>query len=169
VSKYHPDHYRIFDAGNDLDITASSSPFTTNGFGMDDLADLAYAVKDQYITSGEPAWVMRRATGAAVRKLKDSNGAYHWQPSTILGQPDTLLGYPVYFTDAVDATDVVNNFPVAFGNFARAYLFAIQNDLRITVDANITTPGYVKFYVRRRVGGAVLNHESVRLLKYALS
>jgi len=152
-----------------LPITASSSPFTTNGFGMDDLTSLAYSVKDQYITSGKPAWIMRRATGSAVRKLKDDNGAYVWQPSTILGQPDTLLGYPVFFTDAVDATDVVNSFPVAFGNFRRAYLFAIRNDMRITIDDNITTPGYVKYYVRRRVGGQVLNHEAVRLLKYALS
>ena len=97
------------------------------------------------------------------------NSVYHWQPSTILGQPDTLIGYPVYFTDAVDATDVVNNFPVAFGNFRRAYLFAVRNDMRITIDDNITTPGYVKYYIRRRVGGQVLNHEAVRLLKFALS
>ena len=150
-------------------ITPSSSPFTTDGFSMDDLVSLAYAVKDQYITSGEPAWVMRRATGAAIRKEKDSNGQYHWQPSSILGQPDTLLGYPVYFTDAVDATEVANAFPVAFGNFRRAYLFAVRNDMRITIDDNITTPGYVKYYVRRRVGGQVLNHEAVRLLKYAVS
>jgi len=152
-----------------LPITATSSPFTTNGFGMDDLVALAYSLKDQYITSGEPAWVMRRSTGAAIRKLKDDNGQYHWQPSTILGQPDSLLGFPVYFSDAVDANDVVDGFPVAFGNFRRSYLFAIRNDFKITIDDNISTPGYMKFYVRRRVGGQVLNHEAVRLLKYALS
>jgi HK97 family phage major capsid protein len=58
---------------------------------------------------------------------------------------------------------------VAFGNWRRAYLFTVRNDIRVTVDDNVTTPGMVKFYVRRRVGGKVLNNEAAKLLKYAVS
>jgi HK97 family phage major capsid protein len=135
---------------------------------IDTLINLAYSPKEQYLLGDSVGWVMRRSTAAIVRKLKDSDGAYHWQPATMLGQPDTLLGYPVWLTDSVDAA-TADGFPIAFGNFARAYLFAVRNDMRITVDDNITTPGQVKFYARRRVGGQVLNHEAVRLLKFAAS
>jgi HK97 family phage major capsid protein len=58
---------------------------------------------------------------------------------------------------------------VASGNWRRAYLFTVRNDIRVTVDDNISTPGQVKFYVRRRVGGKVLNNEAAKLLKYAVS
>jgi HK97 family phage major capsid protein len=135
---------------------------------IDTLIDLAYSPKEQYLMGPSVAWVMRRSTAAVVRKLKDSDGSYHWQPATQAGQPDTLLGYPVWLTDSVD-TATTNAFPIAFGNFFRAYLFTVRNDMRITVDDNITTPGQVKFYARRRVGGKVLNNEAVRLLKFASS
>jgi HK97 family phage major capsid protein len=63
---------------------------------------------------------------------------------------------PAYGTD---------NHPIAFGNWRRGYLIADRSDVRITVDDNVTTPGYVKFYVRKRLGGCVLNHQTLRLLK----
>jgi HK97 family phage major capsid protein len=69
--------------------------------------------------------------------------------------------------DAVAA----NAFPVAFGNFRRAYILAdhAAAGLRVSVDDNITTPGYVKFYIRKRVGGKVSNNEAIKLLKCAAS
>jgi HK97 family phage major capsid protein len=109
---------------------------------------------------------MRRSTAAIVRKLKDDNGQYLWQPSLQAGQPNMLLGYAVALTDAMPAA-TGDAFPIAFGNWRRAYLLADRSGLEITVDANITTPGQVKFYVRRRVGGKVLNNQAVKLLKIA--
>jgi HK97 family phage major capsid protein len=136
---------------------------------IDSLIDVSYSLKERYLEPADAvAWVMARSTAAIVRKLKDSDGAYHWQPATMAGQPDTLLGYPVFLTDSVDAA-TADLFPVAFGNWRRAYLFAVRNDIRITIDDNISTPGQVKFYVRRRVGGKVLNNEAAKLLKYAAS
>jgi len=136
---------------------------------IDSLIDVSYSLKERYLEPADAvAWVMARSTAAVVRKLKDSDGAYHWQPATMAGQPDSLLGYPVFLTDSVDAA-TTDLFPVAFGNWKRAYLFAVRNDIRITVDDNISTPGQVKFYVRRRVGGKVLNNEAVKLLKFATS
>jgi HK97 family phage major capsid protein len=149
-----------------LPLGDSASPQAIN---IDGLIDVAYSLKERYLQPPEGvAWVMRRSTAAIVRKLKDDDGQYHWQPATIAGQPDNLLGYPVALTDSMDAA-TANLFPVAFGNWRRAYLFTVRNDIRITVDDNISTPGQVKFYVRRRVGGKVLNHEAAKLLKYAAS
>ena len=62
-----------------------------------------------------------------------------------------------------------NAFPLAFGDFREGYLIVdLVNSMRITRD-EITTPGYVKFYVRKRVGGKVKNSEAIKLLKIAAS
>jgi HK97 family phage major capsid protein len=149
-----------------LPLGGYTSPETLT---IDSLIDVSYALKERYLQPPDAvAWVMARSTAAVVRKLKDDSGGYHWQPATIAGQPDSLLGYPVFLTDSVDAA-TANLFPVAFGNWRRAYLLSVRNDIRVTVDDNISTPGQVKFYVRRRVGGKVLNNEAAKLLKYAVS
>jgi len=136
----------------------------------DALIDLSLSIKEKYLLDPERvAWVMNRTTAAAVRKLKDSNGQYLWQPSLQAGQPATLLGYPVALTGAMPAP-TAGEFPIAFGNWARGYILADRvGTMRITHDDNITTPGYHKFYIRRVVGGVILNHEAVKLIKYAAS
>jgi len=85
------------------------------------------------------------------------------------GVPDTLMGYPVI--EAEDMADIgANAFPVAFGDFNEGYQIGdIVNTMRITLDDNITTPGFVKFYARRRVGGKVLNDDAIKLIKVAAS
>jgi HK97 family phage major capsid protein len=134
----------------------------------DGLIDLAVgAIKEKYLAGGDGvAWVMSRSTLAAVRKLKGStNDAYLWQPG-LGGQPATLLGYPVFTCDAMPAVGA-NNFPIAFGNWNRGYILVDRGGTRITVDDNLTTPGKVKFYVRRRVGGIILNNDAIKVTKVA--
>ena len=58
----------------------------------DDLIDLMYSVISPYRASSSCCWMFRDATAAHLRKLKDNNGQYLWQPSLVLGQPDMLLG-----------------------------------------------------------------------------
>lgn len=150
-----------------LPMTANSaSPYA---FSADDLIALSMSLKDGYYLGGNVAWVMRRSTAAVIRKLKDSYGQYLLQTSLVQGTPDMLLGYPVKYTDAMPAHSA-GNYPIAFGNWSRGYLLADRvGSMAITVDSNISTPGYVKFYMRRRVGGKVLNNEAVKVLKYAAS
>ena len=57
-------------------------------------------------------------------------------------------------------------FSLAFGDFKEGYLIADRVGMRITRD-EITTPGYVKFYVRKRVGGKIRNSQAIKLLKIA--
>lgn len=147
-------------------IGVNASPLRINA---DALIDLSMSVKDGYlIDQASVAWVMRRATAATVMKLKDpSTGAYIWQQSLQAGVPPLLLGYPVRLTDAMPANSAGNH-PIAFGNWRRGYLLADRiGTMQITIDNNITTPGYVKFYVRRVVGGKVLNNDAVKVLKIA--
>jgi HK97 family phage major capsid protein len=141
----------------DSDLTPGAS-----GVLADSLIDLVYAVNSMYRANG--AFVMNSLTAAAVRKLKDSNGAYVWQAGLFAGQPDRLLGYPVEIWEQMPNVGA-GNFPVAFGDFKRGYLLADRTQLRITVDANITTPGRIKYFVRRRVGGHVLDNHAVKFIR----
>jgi HK97 family phage major capsid protein len=131
------------------------------------LIDLVYKVNATYRTGA--SWVMNSTTASLIRKFKDSTGQYLWQPAMIEGQPERLLGYPVSIWEQMDNVSLANGHPIAFGNFARGYLLVDRVGLRITVDANITTPGRIKYFIRRREGGHVLNNDAVKFLKCAVS
>jgi HK97 family phage major capsid protein len=128
----------------------------------DALTDLFFATKAMHRASG--SWLMSSATAAAVAKLKDADGRSIWQQSLSADNPNTLLGRPVFFDENMPAV-AANAFPIAFGNFAAGYLITDSGELRITVDDNITKPGYVRWYVRRRVGGTIYDSEAIKLLR----
>ena len=129
----------------------------------DALIDLAYAPRQAYRQNA--SWVMNRATEAAVRKLKDGEGNYVWQPGAAAGQAATLLGYPV--VEAEDMPDIAANaFAIAFGDFRRGYLIADRQGIRVLRDPYSNKP-YVMFYTTKRVGGGVMNFEAIKLMKFA--
>lgn len=131
----------------------------------DVLVDLAYAPRQAYRANG--TWVMNRKTESAVRKFKDANGNYIWQPGAAAGQPATLFGYPV--AEAEDMPDIAaGSFAIAFGDFARGYLVVDRVGIRVLRDPYSAKP-YVLFYTTKRVGGGVQNFEAIKLLKFALS
>ena len=125
--------------------------------------DLIYSLRARYRTNAR--WVCSKLVLSALRKYKDTSNQYLWQPSLIAGQPDMFMGYAV--TEAEDMPAVgANAFPLAFGDFREGYLIADRVGMRITRD-EITTPGFVKFYVRKRVGGKLRNTQAIKLLKIA--
>lgn len=131
----------------------------------DCLLDLEYALKSGYRQNAQ--FLMNRSTMKTIRKFKDRDGNYLWQRSIAAGQPSTLLGYNVIEMEDMPSLGS-NAFPIAFGDFMEGYLAVDRVGLRMTVD-NITTPGYVKYYVRRRQGGKVYNDDAIKLLKCAVS
>jgi HK97 family phage major capsid protein len=138
-------------------------------YPADTIVDLVHSVKSQYLADPTGvAFVMARSTAAVVRKFKDADGNYLWSNALAAGMPATLAGYPVVLTDAMPSIGA-NTYAIAFGNWRRAYVLADRSSMRVTVDDGITTPGQVKFYVRKRVGGIVLNNEAVKLIKCAVS
>jgi len=130
---------------------------------VDALVDLIYAPKAQYRANGR--FVMNRRTAAAIRKFKDADGNYIWQPATQPGAPSTLLGYPV--TDIEQMPDIAaNSYSIAFGDFAKGYLIVDRAGVRVLRDPYSAKP-YVLFYTTKRVGGGVQDHEAIKLLKLA--
>lgn len=140
-------------------IASAASPGP--GLLADSLMDVIYKLNSRYRSGAQ--WAMNSNTTAAVRKLKDLDGQYLWAPGLVAGQPDRLLGYGVSTWEQMDDIGA-NAHPIAFGNFMRAYVLADRVGLRITRD-NVTNVGFVKWYVRRREGGNVLNNDALKFIK----
>ncbi len=129
------------------------------------LFDLVYGLRAAY--RGNARFVMNRNTLSTLMQFRNADGDYLFRPAATAGVPATLMGYPI--TEAEDMQDIAANaFPVAFGDFNEGYQIGdIVGTMRLTMDDNITEPGFVKFYGRRRTGGNVLNDDAIKLIKVA--
>lgn len=128
------------------------------------LVELLYALKPAYRAAS--TWVMNSKTLAAVRKLKDSTGAFLWQPALMAGQPELLLGRPV--VELENMPDVAAGaIPVAVGDWNEGY-YILDRTQMILRDPFTAKPN-VLFYARKRVSGAVVDSNAIKLLKLAAS
>jgi HK97 family phage major capsid protein len=105
-------------------VTGGAS--VAGAFTSDNIIDLFYSVIAPYRNSGSANWLMKDATVAAVRKLKDSTGQYLWQPSVQLGVPDTLLGKRI-ITDPFIPSVGLGLRSVLFGDFSQYYVRMVEN------------------------------------------
>ncbi len=129
----------------------------------DKLIDLVYAVKSGY--RGNGTFVFNRATQAVIRKMKDGDGNYLWQPAAKAGDASTLMGFPV--AESEDMPDIAtDSYSVAFGDFRRGYLIVDRVGIRVLRDPYSSKP-YVLFYTTKRVGGGVQDFDAIKLLKFA--
>jgi HK97 family phage major capsid protein len=134
---------------------AASSP-------SDRLIDLVYSMKAGYCPNA--AWVMNRKTQSVIRKFKDLDGNYLWQPAQGAAGKATLMGFPV--VEAAQMPDIASDaYAIAFGDFRRGYLIVDRLGVRILRDPYSAKP-YVLFYTTKRVGGGVQNFEAIKLLKF---
>ncbi len=129
----------------------------------DGLIDLYHNLKTAYARNG--TWLLNRKSLGSVRKLKDANDNYVWQPGLAMGMPATILGAP--YIEAPDMPDeAANAFPVAFGDFRRGFLIVDRIQMSVLRDPfTQATSGSVRFIARRRVGGQVVLAEAIRKLK----
>jgi len=127
----------------------------------DQLIDLIYAPKSQFRANGR--FVMNRRTVSVVRKLKDVDGRYIWQPGSG-GEAATVMGYPV--TEIEDMSDIgPGNAAIAFGDFRRGYLVVDRQGSRVLRDPFSAKP-YVLFYTSKRVGGGVQNFDAIKVMSF---
>lgn len=147
------------------EIAAVANGHATN-LSADALISLMYALPAAYRNAG--TWGMNGTTLATIRKLKDGQNNYLWQPSFVAGQPETILGRPV--VEMVDMPDVAANaFPIVFGDFS-AYRIVDRVGLSILVNPYLlATQGMTRIHATRRVGGGVLQAARFRKLKMATS
>lgn len=145
-----------------IPISSPSSPQATLGITPNTVIDLVYKLNARY--RGNARFAANTVTQGHIRKFKDTAGQYLWQPSLQVGQPDRLLGYELFTWEQMGNPTAANAFPLAFGDFNKAYTLVTRSELEVMRES-ITTPGYTKFYVNRRYGGTVTNHDAVKLAK----
>lgn len=132
---------------------------------QDRLIDLVHALRAPYRQGA--SFVMNSSTLARIRKMKDLDGAFIWQPALAADRPATLLGYPVIEAEAMPdvAADALS---IAFGDFRAGYVIADRMSTSVLRDPYSNKP-FVHFYATRRVGGAVVNSEAIKLLKFSVA
>jgi HK97 family phage major capsid protein len=142
--------------------TGVSANFAAAPNGGDVLIDALYSLKAPY--QANATWFMNRTVFAAVRKLKDSDGAYLWQPGIAAGQPVTILGKP--YASFEDMPNLgASSLSIAVGDMRAAYQIVDRAGIRVLRDPYTAKP-FILFYTTKRVGGDMVNFEALKLVRF---
>lgn len=143
-------------------LTGTSGDFDASA-PADALIDLVYTLKSTYRQNAR--FVMNRRTQAEIRKIKDSNGNYIWQPSAQAGGEASLFNFAI--TEAEDMPDIgADTTPIVFGDFRRGYLIVDRLGIRVLRDPYSSKP-YVLFYTTKRVGGGIQDYDAIKGLTFS--
>ena len=150
----------IFNAtgGAGVGITTASATAIT----IDEIMDLFYSLKSPYRKSA--VFVTNDATVKSIRKLKDGNGQYIWQPSVTAGQPDTILNRPLK-TSAYVPVIAATAKTIAFGDFSYYWVADRQGRSFQRLNELYAATGQVGFKATQRVDGRLILAEAVKLLQ----
>lgn len=129
----------------------------TAAIKSDDMLELIYALKRPYRKNAK--FILNDQTLLAIRKLKDNNGAYMWQPSYQAGEPDKILGYDV-FTSAYAPANAISFGDYSYYNIGDRGTRSMQ-ELRELYAGN----GMIGYVVKERVDGKLILPEAVQILK----
>ena len=133
-----------------------------NGITADELINLVYTLKAPYCRNAK--FLMNDATISYIRKLKDGNGVYLWQPSLQAGEPDKLLGYDLY-TSPYAPTMAVGAYTVAFGDFNNYWIGDRAGRTVQRLNELYAPHGQIGYVATERVDGKVILPEGIQLLQ----
>ncbi len=136
--------------------TASATAITA-----DEVIDLFYSLKAPYRKNA--VWVINDATIKAIRKLKDGNGNYLWQPALTSGTPDLLLGRPVY-TSSYVPTIAAGAKTIAFGDFSYYWIADRQGRNFKKLSELYAATDQTGFVATQRVDGKLILSEAIKVL-----
>lgn len=138
--------------------SGNGTALTANG-----IIDLMFDIKSDYMNNA--TFVMNRDTFGKVLQLEDTEGQKIFvnSMSYVNGAPATIMGKP--FILAEDMASVgAGTKPIAYGDFSRAYTIVDRVNLSVMRDPySQATSGNIRYVARRRVGGAVVLAEAIRL------
>ena len=144
--------------GAEIGVTAASATAITS----DELLDLYYSLFSPY--RKKAVWVLNDSTIKAIRKLKDNNGQYLWQPGLIANAPDTILGRPVK-TSAFMPSIAAGAKSIIFGDFNYYWIADRQGRTFKRLNELYATTGQVGFLASQRVDGKLILPEALKVLK----
>lgn len=141
-------------------ITAAAAAAVT----FDEMFDLYYKLKSPY--RGKAAWLMNDQTVKILRKLKDGNQQYIWQPAVTAGAPDTILGRPVY-TSPFMPTAASGNKAIVFGDFSYYWIADRTSRNFRRLDELYATTGQIGYLASQRVDARLVLPEAMKAIKMA--
>ena len=144
--------------GAETGVTAASSTVIT----FDEIMDLFYSLRAPYRKSA--VFVTNDSTVKLIRKLKDANGQYLWQPSVQAGQPDTVLNRPVRTSSYVPTVEATAK-TIAFGDFSYYWVADRQGRSFQRLNELYAPTGQVGFRATQRVDGKLILPEAIKVLK----
>lgn len=133
----------------------------TGVVSFDDLISVYFSLKAPYRQNA--TWIMNDTTVSAIRKLKDSNGNYIWQPSTVAGTPDMILARPYVTSDyapAFSGTDT--GAAIGFGDMSYYWIGDREGISFKRLNELYAVNGQVGFMVTKRVDGKLTLDEAVK-------
>ena len=149
----------VFDTTNGGQYNTTTS---TANISADDIINLVYTLKRPYRKSA--AFITNDKTLASLRKLKDNNGAYLWQPALTAGEPDRLFGYAIHTSQfAPEAT--AGKAAMAFGDFSYYNIGDRGSRSMQELQELFAGNGMVGYVMKERVDGRLILPEAVQILK----
>lgn len=154
----------IFNAtgGAEVGVTTASATVIT----ADEIIDLFYSLKAPY--RKKAVWILNDATVKAIRKLKDKNDNYLWQPALTAGTPDTILGRPVY-TSSYVPTIAAGAKTIAFGDFSYYWIADRQGRIFKKLNELYAATDQTGFVATQRVDGKLVLPEAIKVLQQKAS
>jgi len=146
-------------------VATGGATFGTDPNGIQKIISLIHKMNPNYL--GGSAFYCNRNTLSTMRQLTDASttGRFVFVPSFQANIPDTFMGYPVRVV--VDMVDIASNaLAVAFGDMKQCYTVVDRVGMSLLVDPYTDKPN-VRFYMRKRVGGDVVNFDAVKFLKFS--
>ena len=140
---------------------ANGTTTSAAAISFDDVMDLFYSVKSPY--RKKAVWVLNDTTVKALRKLKDNNGNYIWQPSVQAGQPDMILNRP-YHTSSYVPEIAAGKKVMAFGDFSYYWIADRQGRSFKRLNELYAANGQVGFLASQRVDGKLILAEAVKTM-----
>lgn len=143
--------------GAEIGVTTANATAIT----ADELIDLYYSLKAPYRKNA--VWVLNDSTVKAIRKLKDNNGNYLWQPAITAGTPDTILGRPVLTSSYVPEIKAGAK-TIAFGDFKYYWIADRAGRNFKKLSELYAATGQVGFVATQRVDGKLILPEAIKVL-----
>lgn len=144
--------------GAQVGVTAAG----TASVKVDEVIDLFYSLKSPY--RKKAVFVMNDSTVKAIRKLKDGQGQYLWQPSLTAGEPDAILNRPVHTSSYVPAIGAAAK-TIAFGDFGYYWVADRQGRSFKRLNELFAATGQVGFMATQRVDGKLILPEAIKVLQ----
>ncbi len=133
----------------------------TANITFDDIIEVFYSLKSPY--RKKAVWILNEQTIKILRKIKDSNGNFVWQPSVSEGIPDTILNRP-YVTSVYAPAAAAGAKALAFGDFSYYWIADRQGRSLKRLNELFAMNGQVGFLASQRVDGKLILPEAVKTL-----